>query len=123
VPEETLTSSGALTLRRTGAGNRLHQQDGLRAAECGAISRGQGYRALALDLQEALQALGEITGETTPDDVLAAIFGSFASEVATRLSRDKKRSDPRTIQTSAEGETPLVALTKPILPQASEIGK
>jgi tRNA modification GTPase len=61
--------------------NRLHQQDSLRrAAEC--VERflgGQGMSPefLALDLQEALQALGEITGETTPDDVLAAIFGSF----------------------------------------------
>jgi tRNA modification GTPase len=32
---------------------------------------------LALDLQEGLQALGELTGETTPDEVLGAIFGSF----------------------------------------------
>ena len=61
--------------------NRLHQQDSLRrAAEC--VERflggaGISPEFLALDLQEALQALGEITGETTPDDVLAAIFGSF----------------------------------------------
>ncbi|MBL7648072.1 MAG: tRNA uridine-5-carboxymethylaminomethyl(34) synthesis GTPase MnmE [Candidatus Hydrogenedentes bacterium] len=61
--------------------NRLHQQDSLRrAAAC--VERflgGQGMSPefLALELQEALQALGEITGETTPDDVLAAIFGSF----------------------------------------------
>lgn len=61
--------------------NRLHQQDSLRrAADCverflcgGNISP----EFLALDLQEALQALGEITGETTPDEVLGAIFGSF----------------------------------------------
>lgn len=32
---------------------------------------------LALDLREALQALGEITGETTPDDVLDIIFSTF----------------------------------------------
>lgn len=61
--------------------NRLHQQDSLRrAAECvGRFLGGAGMSPefLALDLQEALQALGEITGETTPDEVLAAIFGSF----------------------------------------------
>ena len=61
--------------------NRIHQQDSLRrAAECvGRFLDGAGMSPefLALDLQEALQALGEITGETTPDDVLAAIFGSF----------------------------------------------
>ena len=32
---------------------------------------------LALDLREALQALGEITGETTPDAVLEQIFSRF----------------------------------------------
>lgn len=61
--------------------NRLHQQDSLRrAAECvGRFLEGAGVSPefLALDLQEALQALGEITGETTPDDVLEAIFGAF----------------------------------------------
>jgi tRNA modification GTPase len=61
--------------------NRLHQQDSLRrAAECVARflgGAGMSPEFLALDLQEALQALGAITGETTPDDVLGAIFGSF----------------------------------------------
>jgi tRNA modification GTPase len=32
---------------------------------------------LAVDLQEAVHALGEITGETTPDDILGRIFSSF----------------------------------------------
>ena len=32
---------------------------------------------LALDLKEALRALGEITGETTPDEVLDKIFSRF----------------------------------------------
>lgn len=32
---------------------------------------------LALELREALQALGEITGETTPDDILDRIFSRF----------------------------------------------
>jgi len=32
---------------------------------------------LALDLREALQALGEITGETTPDAILEQIFSRF----------------------------------------------
>jgi len=61
--------------------NRLHQQDSLRrAAECldrflGGMSLSPEF--LALELQEALQALGEITGETTPDDILEMIFGAF----------------------------------------------
>jgi tRNA modification GTPase len=61
--------------------NRLHQQDSLRrASECvGRFLEGAGMSPefLALDLQEGLQALGELTGETTPDEVLGAIFGSF----------------------------------------------
>jgi tRNA modification GTPase len=32
---------------------------------------------MAVDLREALQALGEITGETTPEDILGLIFSSF----------------------------------------------
>jgi tRNA modification GTPase len=32
---------------------------------------------LALELREALQALGEITGETTPDEILDRIFSRF----------------------------------------------
>ncbi|RLB67442.1 MAG: tRNA uridine-5-carboxymethylaminomethyl(34) synthesis GTPase MnmE [Deltaproteobacteria bacterium] len=32
---------------------------------------------LALDLREALSALGQITGETTPDDILDQIFSQF----------------------------------------------
>ncbi|MEJ2700412.1 MAG: hypothetical protein P8Z70_12240 [Desulfuromonadales bacterium] len=32
---------------------------------------------LALDLRDALEALGEITGETTPDEILERIFSRF----------------------------------------------
>ena len=32
---------------------------------------------LAMDLREALGALGTITGETTPDEILDQIFGRF----------------------------------------------
>ncbi|MBX3176438.1 MAG: tRNA uridine-5-carboxymethylaminomethyl(34) synthesis GTPase MnmE [Candidatus Hydrogenedentes bacterium] len=61
--------------------NRLHQQDSLRrATECLArflADTTVSPEFLALELQEALHALGEITGETTPDDILANIFGAF----------------------------------------------
>jgi tRNA modification GTPase len=30
-----------------------------------------------MDIQEALEALGELTGEVTTDDILDRIFGSF----------------------------------------------
>jgi tRNA modification GTPase len=60
---------------------RSHQKDSLRRA-ADAIGRllqdpGVSPEFLALELQEALRALGEITGETTPDDILGQIFGSF----------------------------------------------
>jgi tRNA modification GTPase len=61
--------------------NRIHQKDSLRrATEC--IERFLADTAispefLAIELQEALAALGEITGETTPDEILGQIFDSF----------------------------------------------
>jgi tRNA modification GTPase len=61
--------------------NRTHQKESLRRA-AGCLARlleqpGASPEFLALDLQEALDALGEITGETTPDDILGMIFGAF----------------------------------------------
>jgi tRNA modification GTPase len=60
---------------------RLHQKDSLRRAhDYVAQVLAQPARSpefLALDLREALDAIGEITGETTPDDILGAIFSSF----------------------------------------------
>jgi len=61
--------------------NRVHQKDSLRrAAACVArllASPEVSPEFLAFELQEALQAVGEITGETTPDDILETIFASF----------------------------------------------
>lgn len=61
--------------------NRTHQKESLRRATA-CLTRllerpDSSPEFLALDLQEALDALGEITGETTPDDILGLIFGSF----------------------------------------------
>jgi len=38
---------------------------------------GIAHEYLALDLRDALDALGEITGETTPDEILGRIFAGF----------------------------------------------
>ncbi|HKZ17618.1 MAG TPA: tRNA uridine-5-carboxymethylaminomethyl(34) synthesis GTPase MnmE, partial [Geobacteraceae bacterium] len=38
---------------------------------------GMNLEILALDLRDALNAIGEITGETTPDDILNLIFQRF----------------------------------------------
>lgn len=60
---------------------RLHQKDSLRRA-IDAIERteatfGESPEFMAIEVDEALRALGEITGETTPDEVLEHIFSSF----------------------------------------------
>jgi len=64
-----------------------HQAESLRraiAAMSGALAQdsGTGYpgpqpELLAFELREALRALGEITGDTTPDDLLDRIFSRF----------------------------------------------
>jgi tRNA modification GTPase len=60
---------------------RAHQRDSLRRATAALSRLLQNFPAspelLSIDLREALQALGEITGETTPDDILDAIFSAF----------------------------------------------
>ena len=53
-----------------------------RAAEhlslaCDGLQDGLTPELVALDLRGALDALGEITGQTTPDEVLARIFANF----------------------------------------------
>lgn len=60
---------------------RVHQKDSLRRS-IDALERLQSnYEAspefMSIDMDEALSALGEITGETTPDDILGHIFSSF----------------------------------------------
>jgi len=60
---------------------QAHQRDSLRrAAE--AVDRllaqpNASPEFLSIDLRDAIDALGEITGETTPDDVLGRVFSSF----------------------------------------------
>ena len=42
-----------------------------------AIGEGLPLDIVSMDIQEALEALGELTGEVTTDDILDRIFGSF----------------------------------------------
>lgn len=76
-----LILGGAHVAPEQGLISRAHQRDSLhRAAE--AVGRtlarfGDSPELLSIDLRDALDALGEITGETTPDDLLARIFSSF----------------------------------------------
>jgi len=60
---------------------RVHQRDSLRRA-ADALDRllgnfGASPEFLSIDLRQAVDALGEITGETTPEDILQRIFSTF----------------------------------------------
>jgi len=72
---------GASVSASDGMITRMHQRDSLRRA-IEALERllanyGASPEILSIEMGDALKALGEITGETTPDDVLEIIFGSF----------------------------------------------
>lgn len=60
---------------------RLHQKDSLRRGIDALIRLQSNYdespEFMSIDMDEALSALGEITGETTPDEILGHIFSSF----------------------------------------------
>ena len=61
----------------------LHHQRALERAEVAlgrakeALANGLSFEFVSLDLHECLDALGEITGETTPEDLLNEIFSRF----------------------------------------------
>lgn len=62
--------------------NGRHQAAAIGAVDClrraqGAMSQSLSLEFIASDLREALHALGEITGETTTDDILDSIFSRF----------------------------------------------
>ena len=41
------------------------------------IKKSSGFEFVSVDMREALNALGEITGETATDDILNSIFKNF----------------------------------------------
>ena len=77
----SLLMGGATVSPDQGMITRIHQRDSLRRAAVSLERLLENFGAspefLSIDLREALGALGEITGETTPEDVLNAIFSSF----------------------------------------------
>jgi tRNA modification GTPase len=76
-----LLTGGANIAPGQGIITRIHQEESLRRSHEALSRLLENYDAsaefLALDLDEAIRALGEITGETTPDDILERIFASF----------------------------------------------
>ena len=75
-------SIGGEVSESTLVSDRRHREALVRASEAldrflQAVEVEQEPEFLALDLKESLQALGEITGETTPDEILDQIFSRF----------------------------------------------
>ncbi len=64
-----------VTRERHVAGLRRAEEALLRALR--ALEAGEPGELVAFELEEALQALGEIIGQTAPQDVLDRIFASF----------------------------------------------
>ena len=73
----SLTSGEGVLLSRTR--HRQSVKAALEAIERGleALNLGAGHELLAIDVREALDALGEIVGHVSRDDVLNRIFGEF----------------------------------------------
>lgn len=74
---------GVLEGREFTALSQVRQRDALEKARKNLVSflhgfaDGGGLEFVALDLRDALSALGEVTGETTTDDILDEIFSRF----------------------------------------------
>jgi tRNA modification GTPase len=74
---------GVLEGRDYAALSQVRHRDALEKARLNLVSflhgfgKGVGLEFSALDLRDALSALGEVTGETTPDAILDEIFARF----------------------------------------------
>ena len=55
----------------------LRRADAALAEVQAGLGDGRSGELVALDIRNALEALGEITGEVTNDEVLGSIFGRF----------------------------------------------
>jgi len=82
--EAILAQLGAAgSLAESGALNNFRQQEAVGStlaalsAATAANDSGLPHELILMDLHRALQALDSLTGETTPDDILARIFATF----------------------------------------------
>ena len=78
-PEHAAAPEGIVGARLSSAAQRDAVQRSVRALKDAelALEDGLPADAIALDIAEALDALGEVMGETTGEDVLDALFGNF----------------------------------------------
>jgi tRNA modification GTPase len=79
----TFLHGSALDSREFVAISRARHRDALTSARSmlqqflSGLDRGRELETLAIDLRDALSAVGQVTGETTTDDVLDVVFSSF----------------------------------------------
>lgn len=79
---EILTSGLATEREQAGLGSARQKKSVQEALDCtkhALVSADDNYTldAVVQDLEDALDALGEVTGDVTPDDVLGSIFANF----------------------------------------------
>ena len=77
-----LTSGLSTEREQAGLGSARQKEAVLEALECvkhALVSADDNYTldAVVQDLEDALDSLGEVTGDVTPDDVLGSIFENF----------------------------------------------
>jgi tRNA modification GTPase len=74
---EGIPQEGEVVLSRVRHRNAIYRaEEGIRQAEI-SLKKGMSQEFVALDLRVALEAIGEITGQTTTDDILDKIFSEF----------------------------------------------
>ncbi|KAB0671617.1 tRNA uridine-5-carboxymethylaminomethyl(34) synthesis GTPase MnmE [Oryzomonas sagensis] len=79
----TFLHGSALDSREFVAISRVRHRDALVSARAAlhrflsGLDEGRELETLAIDLRDALSAVGQVTGETTTDDVLDVVFSSF----------------------------------------------
>ena len=74
---EGIPHAGEIVLTRARHRDCMHRaEESIRHAEQ-SLGKGMSQEFLAVDLRAALDALGEITGQTTADDILNRIFSEF----------------------------------------------
>lgn len=80
--EKILTAGMATERQQAGLGSARQKEAVAEALECvkhALVSADDNYTldAVVQDLEDALDSLGEVTGDVTPDDVLGSIFANF----------------------------------------------
>ncbi len=80
--KSVLTSGLSTERTQAGLGSERQKEAVAEALECvehALVSAADNYTldAVVQDLEDALDALGEVTGDVTPDDVLGSIFANF----------------------------------------------